>query len=137
MTKSARWPDAALLGVAASMRTFMPPAVLALRGRIPGRAGQAALVLAVGELISDKTPFAPDRVGVPSTGARVASGLLAGGGLAGPAGAVAGAAAAAVSTFATYRARRLIGRATGIADPWIGAAEDVVAATAAAIATRR
>ena len=136
MTKSARWPDAALLGVAGSMRTFMPPALLALRGHIGGRGRQAVLVLAAGELVSDKTPLARERIDAPSIGARVASGVLSGQALAGPGGAAAGGASAAVSTFATYRARRLLGKATGLADPWIGAAEDVVAATVAAVATR-
>ncbi len=136
MTSSARWPDAALLGASGAMRTFVPPAMLAVRGRIRGRAHHAALAAAVGEIAHDKLPIARERVDVPSVGARVASGLFAGHAVAGPVGAVAGAASAAVSTFATYRARSLVGRATGIPDPWVGAAEDIVCVTAAAVATR-
>ncbi len=137
MTSSTRWPDAALLGASGAMRTFVPPAMLAVRGRISGRAHHAVLAAAVGEMVHDKLPIARERVDVPSVGARVATGLFSGKAVAGPAGAVAGAAAAAVATFATYRARILVGRATGIADPWIGAAEDIVCVTAAAVATRQ
>lgn len=137
MTPSARrWPDAALLGFAGSMRTFTPAALLAVRGRIGGRARPALLVAALGELGQDKTPFARERNDLPSTAARVGSGALCGNAVAGPAGAAAGAVSAVAGTFATYRARRLVRRATGLPDPVIAVAEDVVAISLAAIATR-
>lgn len=137
MTASARrWPDAALLGFAGSMRTFTPAAVLAARGRIGGRPRSVVYLLALGEIATDKTPLARERTERPSLGARVSSGAATGRTIAGPVGAVAGATGAGLGTFATYRARRLLGRATGIPDPVLGVAEDVVAVTAATIATR-
>ncbi len=137
MTPSARrWPDAALLGFAGSMRTFTPAAVLAARGRITGRARPAVLLAALGELATDKTPLARERNDVPSTAFRIGSGAATGNALAGPAGAAAGAVSAAAGTFATYRARQLVGRATGLPDPVIAVAEDVVAVSLSVVATR-
>ena len=133
---AARWPDGALLGLAASMRTFTPAGVLAARGRLTGRARTAALAFAAGELVFDKAPFATPRTDLPAVGGRVVSGAAAGAAVAGPAGAFAGGATAAASTFATHRAREALCAATGLPDPVYAVAEDVVAVTAAAIATR-
>ncbi len=137
MTPSARrWPDAALLGFAGSMRSFTPAAMLALRGRISGRARYLVFALALGELATDKTPLARERSDVPSTAFRVGSGALTGNAIAGPAGAAAGAASAVAGTFATYRARKLVCAATGLPDPVVAVAEDVLAVSLSAVATR-
>jgi hypothetical protein len=136
MSSPSRWPDAALAGFASSMRTFSAPAALAARGRISGKARAATLLASAGELILDKTPAAEDRIKPPFVAGRTAAGAYAGHVLAGPAGVAAGAAGAFAGTFATWRARGLLGEATGWPDPVIAVGEDIVAVTAAAVATR-
>lgn len=133
---SDRWPDALLVGLACSMRTTAGPAALAARGRITGRARGATLLAGAGELTVDKLPVASDRIAAPAVAGRVASGAYSGRQIAGGVGAASGAIGALVGTYATWRARRLAGEATGLADPAIAAGEDVLALTAAAIATR-
>lgn len=133
---AARWPDGALLGLAASMRTFVPAGAMAVRGRLTGRARAAALIAAAGELAVDKAPFATPRTDLPAFGGRIASGALSGAAVAGPAGAVAGGASAAAGTLASYRARKLLCAATGLPDPAYAVVEDAAAMTLAAYATR-
>jgi hypothetical protein len=136
MPSASRWPDAVLAGFASSMRTFSGPAALAARGRITGKARAATLLASAGELILDKTPAAEDRIKPPFVAGRMAAGAYCGQVLAGPAGIAAGAAGAFAGTFATWRARGLVGQATGWPDPLIAVGEDLLAATAAAVATR-
>ncbi len=136
MPNSRRWPDAAVAGFAASMRTFSAPALLALRGRVDRRARAPLYVAALGELAVDKAPIARQRVDLPSRSARLVSGAATGHALAGPAGAIAGGASAVAGCFATYRARKLVVRATGLPDPVVAVGEDVVAISLAALATR-
>lgn len=136
MPSPLRWPDALLAGVASSMRTTAGPALLALRGRITGKARTGVLLAAAGEVATDKAPFATDRTDPPAVGARVVAGAYTGNAIAGPAGVAAGAVGAGIGTFATWRARRLVVERTGLPDPVVAAGEDVLAATAAAIATR-
>jgi hypothetical protein len=131
-----RWPDAALAGLACSMRTSAGPALLALRGRVRGRARGALLAGAAVELAQDKAPFALDRIGAPSLGARVASGAYTGHDLAGAPGLAAGALSAAAGSFATWRARKLVVSATGLPDPAVAVGEDLIAIALAAAATR-
>ena len=73
---------------------------------------------------------------MPSVSARLAAGAYTGRALAGNAGIAAGAAGAFAGAFATWRARKLVVAATGLPDPVVAIGEDLVAATAAAIATR-
>jgi uncharacterized membrane protein len=136
MTNPLRWPDAALAGLACSMRTFAGPGLLAVRGRITGVPRAAVLVAAAGELAADKSPKAPNRTDPPGLAGRVASGAYTGREIAGGAGAAAGAIASALGTFATWRARSLVVDITGLPDPVIGAGEDIVAEALAALATR-
>lgn len=136
MSSSLRWPDAALAGLASSMRTTAGPAALAVRGRISGRARILTLIAAAGELAVDKTPLVPDRVGPPSLGGRIAAGAYTGRAVAGPAGIAVGAASAAIGSFATFRARGLATERTGLPDPVVAVAEDAVALGAALLATR-
>jgi uncharacterized membrane protein len=72
---------AVLIGAACGMRTFTGPAVLALRGRMPGPALLTAV--AAGEAIGDKTAIVPARTSAPALGARMLSGALSGRALAG------------------------------------------------------
>ena len=128
---------AALLGAAAGMRTFTPPAALALRGRLlPRSPGRFALLAAAGgEFIGDKAPGVPSRTSPPAFAGRVLSGVVAGRTVGGAAGAVAGGAVAAGSTLATYRVRAALGELTGLPDPVIGVVEDGVAIATAALAS--
>lgn len=118
---------AAVLGAAAGARSFAGAAALALSGRPrAGWARAAILVLAGGEAVGDKLPRTPPRSDPPSLAGRVVSGAVAGAVAAGGRGARVGAAFALASTYATERARALIGRRTGLPDPAIAVAEDVL-----------
>jgi hypothetical protein len=92
-------------------------------------------VAAAGELVADKSPWIPPRCDPPSLAGRVISGALAGRLVAGPAGARVGAATAAATTYASERARELLGHRLGLPDPVLAVAEDAlvlgVATTAA------
>ncbi|HEV2642955.1 MAG TPA: DUF4126 family protein [Candidatus Elarobacter sp.] len=136
------------MGAAGGMRSMLAPATTALtlwrRPEIapadaPGRwlAMPAVAVvmacLAVGELVADKLPAIPDRIAPGPLVARLVSGGVCGAAIAqvGHAsavrGALAGALGALLSAFGAFHARRALGRATGIRDPYIGALEDVIA----------
>jgi uncharacterized membrane protein len=118
------------------MRTFASPAMLAVRGRVGGRPRTVILLAAAVELITDKTPVARDRIDAPSMGARVTAGAYCGYSIAGPAGVAAGVAGSVVGSYASFHARKLICRRTGLADPVVAIGEDILALTAAAVATR-
>ena len=130
------WSHAALGGFASSLRTFAGPALLAARGRISGTRQIAVLVVAAGELALDKSSLANDRIDAPAVGARIAAGAYTGHAIAAPAGAAAAAASAGLGTYATYHARRLIVRRTGLPDWVVAVGEDLLAISAAALATR-
>jgi hypothetical protein len=136
MSSPLRWPDAALAGLASSMRTFAGPGMLAVRGRISGPPRLLVLLAATGELAMDKSSVATDRTDPPAVAGRVAAGAYTGRELAGAPGAVAGAAAAAVGTYASWRARKLVVDITGLPDVVVAIGEDMLALGAAAIATR-
>lgn len=136
MSSPPRRRDAALAGLASSMRTTAAPAALAARGRITGKARIGLLVGAAGEVVVDKLPAARDRIEPPQLAGRTAAGAFSGYRIAGPAGLVAGGAAAFAGTFATWRVRKLIGETTGLPDPAVAVGEDLLAATLAVIATR-
>src|SRR5579875_1378936 len=136
MPSSLRWPDAALAGFACSMRSFAGPGMLAARGRIRGRARPVVLLAATGEIAADKAPVAPPRTGVPALLGRIGSGAYTGREVAGLPGAAAGSVAAALGTFATWRARGLVVETTGLPDPVVAVAEDMLAYGLAAVATR-
>jgi uncharacterized membrane protein len=136
MPSASRWPDALLVGLACSMRSSAGPAALAARGRITGPARIATLLACAGELVVDKTPIAPERIGRPAVAGRVAAGAYSGRAIAGSAGLAAGAAGAFAGTFATWRARKLVVEATGLPDPVVAVGEDLLALAGATIATR-
>ena len=133
---------AAALGAVSGLRTFTPPAALALRGRLGGSRTRRALVLLCGRpAVGDKLATTPPRNDAPSLAARVVSGALVGRTLAASrgcvgAGARAGAATAAATTFLAERGRARLGERTGIADPLIGLAEDLLAVGGALAASR-
>ena len=142
------YTSAILLGVVAGMRSMMVPAILALTlSRRPEVAPAAspghwfamrpvAIILglsALGELIVDKLPQTPSRTALGPFIVRIASGAFTGAALLQIGqlnlwiGAACGTIGALIGTFGGFHARRYIGRATGIRDPYIGALEDVVA----------
>jgi uncharacterized membrane protein len=127
---------AAALGAVSGMRTFGGWAGLALRGRLPDRRLRAGLLAAAaGEMAADKSPWIPARHDPPALAGRVISGALAGRQVAGARGARVGAATAAASTYASERARELLGQRLGVPDPVLALAEDTLVlavATAAA-----
>jgi uncharacterized membrane protein len=136
----------AALGVAAGMRSQAPLALLALAvrgGRIDAGGGllrllgaRAVVPLAVaalaGELVGDKLPVTPSRLDPGPLGGRVVIGAAAGAALAHSAGrgrtsgALAGGLGAA-GAYAGYHLRVRAARATGLADPVLGAVEDALA----------
>jgi uncharacterized membrane protein len=100
------------------------------------------IVLAIGELIADKTAFVPPRIQAPSLGARFVLGALCGSALALAAGmpwvfpaAVAGA-AAVVGAYAGYWLRRTI-TSHGVKDLPIALLEDATAILLALFAVSR
>jgi uncharacterized membrane protein len=128
--------SAAALGAVTGSRTFGAWAGLAIRDRLPdSRLRTGLLVAAAGEMVADKSPWIPPRCDPPSLAGRVISGALAGRLVAGPAGARVGAATAAATTYASERARELLGHRLGLPDPVLAVAEDAlvlgVATTAA------
>ncbi|NIP78133.1 MAG: DUF4126 domain-containing protein [Gemmatimonadetes bacterium] len=136
---------AAGLGAVTGLRSMAGLAMTAreLSGRrVPRRAGRlhrwlardavaATLgVMAVGELIVDKLPGVPDRVGPGPLGGRTTLGALLGA-LAVDgnrlAGAAVGAAAAVTAAYGGWFLRREFGRATMLPDPFVAVAEDALA----------
>jgi len=130
--------DATLLGAAGGLRTSAPFAALAARGRAGHGLGRWALLGgAAGEVVVDKLPRTPARTSPPALAGRLVAASLAGGRIGGAGGAAAACAAAGLSALAGERARRALGARTGVPDPLLGAAEDLLAAGAALAATRR
>ena len=90
-------------------------------------------VAAIGELIGDKLPSAPSRIGAAQLPGRILSGALSGGALSEaegrelPYGAVAGALGAAVGSYAFYYLRHWLTTEQDIPDPYVALAEDALA----------
>lgn len=126
-----------MLGAVTGLRTFGAWAGLAIRGRIPdGRLRAGLVVAAAGEMVADKTPWIPPRCDPPSLAGRVISGALVGRLVDGAAGARIGAATAAASTYASERARELLGQRLGLPDPALAVAEDALVLGVATAAAR-
>ena len=139
--------SAVALGTMAGMRaTAAPIAINELLNRYPNnlhspyfnwlaskKTGILFKIMGMGELIGDKLPGTPARIGPVGLIARCLSGGLAGGAIYEAAGynallgAFIGSAATSCSTFACYFGRKKTGAATGISDPFIGGAEDLLA----------
>lgn len=93
------------------------------------------LLGAAGELAVDKSSIAVDRTQIPALIGRIGSGAYTGNAVAGPIGALAAAVSAGVGTYSTWRIRKLVVAATGLPDPVVAAAEDILAYAAAAAST--
>jgi uncharacterized membrane protein len=126
-----------LIGAAGGMRTFVPPAVLALDGRISGRARPVVLTVAAGELVADQFPAIPSRLEARGLTGRLVSSALAGRALTGDAGAAPLAAGAAfASAQVCARARAALSARAGHPHLW-ALAEDLLALGVGALAVRR
>jgi uncharacterized membrane protein len=138
MARTGAMLDAALLGAAAGLRSFMPPAVLAARGQLGGRRTSKIIMLtAAGELVGDKLSVTPPRTDPLPLAGRIGSGAVCGRHAAGTTGATVGAVSAGLATLAAYRGRTALGERTGLPDPVLGLAEDVLALALSVAATRR
>jgi uncharacterized membrane protein len=136
------------IGLIAGMRSALAPAIVSYilsRNKSKeiekspiafiqsGTSATILKVLAAGELVGDKLPFAPARTELLGLGGRCASGGLSGGALAMSngknkwMGAAMGIAAAVASTYACYYLRKGIVKHLGVNDPIIGAVEDMLA----------
>lgn len=143
------------LGVVSGMRSFLAIGVTALtlwrRPEIAPPMAPASWLthapvaivlaaLALGELVGDKMPWVGDRIAPGPLVARMVTGAVSGAAAAqvahvdGWKGGVVGAVGAVIGAFAFYHLRQWVDRATGIRDPFIGAAEDVLAFAIAATA---
>jgi len=139
---------AASLGFITGLRSQLPFALLATaanRGRFARTSGKpfsllrsrralVALTLAAnGELIADKLPFTPSRIGRVPLAGRLVIGAAVGSAVfheareSAPLGGVVGAAAAGVGSFAGYYARRSLVKATGFPDFVWATTEDALA----------
>lgn len=125
---------AAAVGAVCGLRTFTAPAILAANGSWGDGAPARLLPAAgVGELVADKLPMMPPRSDPPAFAGRVLSGAACGwtvsrlAGKAGVPATVAGALAAAASIVPSQKLRAALGRRTGVADPLLAIAEDLLA----------
>ncbi len=140
------------IGVIAGMRTLVAPALVSykLAHAQPGRSIGPALpdsklhfltspttanvlaVMAAGELIADKLPQTPSRIGQPQIWGRIGSGALSAAALTGadgnsaPIGAVVGALGAVAGSFAFYQLRRWLTHEKDLPDLWVALAEDAL-----------
>jgi uncharacterized membrane protein len=127
--------QAAILGAVTGARTFLAPAALALRGRYGHAAKFVVPVLAAGELLGDKLPSAPPRSQGAGLIGRVASGAVTGRTVAGTRGALVGATFALAATYPSQVLRAEVVARAGIPDLAYAVAEDLIAATLAALAS--
>jgi len=124
------------IGAAAGLRTFTPPAALALAGRgIPARGAFGALALV--ELIADKHPAMTSRLRPEALAARALSAGFAGRALCGNLGAGVAILGAALSAPAGSRARATLGRRSTRPDWEWALLEDALAVVLCQLALRR
>jgi len=96
------------------------------------RVADTLKLIAIGEIIADKLPAAPDRIKPASIAARCISGALAGASVFKASGGKAvwggliGAATAAASTYGSFWMRKNAVKRTRIVDPIVGALEDAL-----------
>lgn len=136
-----------LIGVIAGMRSMSAPALVSnhladkqstevenspFKFLASENVSNTLKVLAVGEMIADKTPFIPDRISPAPLIARAVSGALCGASLctaekeSAEVGAISGGLAAIGSAYAFYYLRKGLGE-EGIPDLLLGFIEDAVA----------
>ena len=135
-----------LIGFFAGLRSLTAPAVtawavhlgwlriarpLSLIGEIPSVV--ILTVLAVGELVVDKLPKAPNRTSAPGLIARIVTGGLAGacvaagGGQGALLGALLGGVGGVAGCFLGFQARTRLARASGTRDLYVALLEDLIA----------
>jgi len=96
------------------------------------RSASLLKILALGEMVADKLPIVPSRVSPGPLMARVVSGAITGAAVCGEAnkrtevGAILGGIGAIAGAYGFYHLRRRIGEKTGVQDPVLGLAEDVI-----------
>jgi uncharacterized membrane protein len=147
---------AAVLGVAAGMRSLAAPAALARHlahdptvpvGRIElllthPAASSVLTIASAAEHVADKLPVIPPRIDPAPLAGRIAAGALCGGvvarraGESVVAGAMIGGLAAAAATFAAYHLRRALTTDAGLPDLPVALAEDAAAVLLAELALR-
>ena len=141
------YTSALLFGVTAGLRSMTAPASLALAQQQLGaekhwllgnpRTVRVLTLLALGELVFDKLPFAPKRIAPAGLSGRLLSGAMCGAAVVDEdqaAGALLGMAGALASSFAGYAIRRSAGQASGVPDALVGLAEDGLAIGLGALA---
>jgi len=140
--------SALLLGVTAGLRSMTAPASLALAQQQKfeherlwplgsRRVAQVLTMLAIGEMVFDKLPFAPNRIAPGVLTGRVLSGAMCGAAVSRrdqKAGALLGMAGALAGSFAGYFIRKAAGRTSGLPDAVIALAEDALAMGIGAVA---
>ncbi|ASU34516.1 DUF4126 family protein [Mucilaginibacter xinganensis] len=141
------------LGILAGMRTTSAPAIAShilshhqsktlkkspLDFMQSGNVALGMKILAMGELVGDKLPQAPNRIAAGGVIGRCLAGSLAGASIYKAAGsnaltgALLGSVVALGSTFGSYYLRKYTVQKTHAFDPYVGAIEDVLVATAGA-----
>ncbi len=146
------------LGAVAGVRSMSAPALLsraASRGGIDGiedtpfaflassRTARILTVLAVGEALADKLPFAPDRISAPGLLGRMASGALVGAALFAAAerraapGAGLGLLSAAAASYPSYYLRVKTQEKLGVPNWALGLVEDALAEGVGLLALRK
>ena len=146
------------LGAVAGVRSMSAPALLsraASRGMIEGiegtpfaflaspRAARILTVLAVGEALADKLPFAPDRISLPGLVGRMASGGLVGAALFAATrrrvaiGAGLGLLASAATSYPSYYLRVKTQERLGLPNWAVGLVEDALAEGTGLLALRK
>lgn len=143
--KSTVFRKALGLGAVAGMRSMSAPALLSRAARkgsvenledtrfaplVSSTVSSVLYVLAVGEMIVDKSAGIPSRISPPALLGRVASGALVGaalfvsGGRREVSGAAVGILSAVAAAYASYYARSGVGEALGVPDQVLGHLED-------------
>lgn len=145
------------IGVVAGLRSMMAPAAVASTAQRNPRAlrhsrlsflgsphsAKVMNLLAMGELVADKLPFAPSRTNPPSLVTRLISGAVSGAAVAiserGSAveGVLLGSAGAVAGAFGGYHLRRQAGRKLHVPDLVIAPLEDLLALAGAQFITSR
>ena len=105
------------------------------------RTAKVLTVLQAGEMVGDKLPFTPSRTALPPLLGRAGAGALVGAAVSGgqrpAANAVLGSGAAVAAAFLGENLRAVIGGRTGLPDPLLALAEDVVVLLVGARLLRR
>ena len=132
---------AAAIGTVSGLRTFTSPAGTLLGNK--SRWVIPSLLLAAGELVSDKLPMTPSRVSFLPLLARAASGGWSGRAVAREfggsptVGAAIGATGAVGGAWLAYSARAYLTKKRGLPDVPIALLEDAIAILAARVVTKR